>query len=57
MIFKPYTFEQIEEILKHRLGELQLEGFDDKIRELVARKAAHVGGTYCTATCHYQLEY
>lgn len=28
----------------HRLAELSLEGFDDTIREFVARKAAHVGG-------------
>jgi len=44
LVFKPYNFEQIQDILKHRLAELSLEGFDDTIREFVARKAAHVGG-------------
>jgi hypothetical protein len=43
-VFKAYNFEQIQDILKHRLAELSLEGFDDTIREFVARKAAHVGG-------------
>lgn len=43
-MFKAYNFEQIQDILKHRLAELSLEGFDDTIREFVARKAAHVGG-------------
>jgi Cdc6-like AAA superfamily ATPase len=44
LVFKAYHFEQIQDILKHRLAELSLEGFDATVREFVARKAANVGG-------------
>jgi hypothetical protein len=44
IIFRPYNFEQIQEILSRRLAELQLDAINDKAREIVSRKAASVAG-------------
>ena len=49
LIFKPYNHEQIKEILELRLSELNLEAFDQRAREFVARKAATVAGDLRTA--------
>lgn len=37
-IFKPYSHEQIKEILEARLSDLQLDAFDSKVVEFVSRK-------------------
>jgi Cdc6-like AAA superfamily ATPase len=42
--FRPYTFDQILQILTHRLENLKYGIFDKKILELVARKAAACSG-------------
>jgi hypothetical protein len=42
--FPPYTYEQVNLILQERLAELQLPGFDPRVRELIARKAAAAAG-------------
>lgn len=42
--FAPYTYEQMNLILQERLAELLLPGFDPRVRELIARKAAVAAG-------------
>lgn len=42
--FPPYTYEQVNVILQERLAELLLPGFDPRVRELIARKAAAAAG-------------
>lgn len=42
MIFKPYSVDQIEEILSKRMGELNV--FEEKSLKLATRKAATVAG-------------
>lgn len=42
--FPPYTFEQVHIILKQRLAELNLPGFEPRVQELIARKAAAAAG-------------
>lgn len=42
--FPPYSYEQVNLILQERLSELQLPGFDPRVRELIARKAAAAAG-------------
>lgn len=44
MIFSAYTFEQVHQILDQRLAELRLKEFSKNARELLARKAASLGG-------------
>jgi hypothetical protein len=43
-IFRPYNYEQILEILSRRLADLRLDALDDKLRQMIARKAASVAG-------------
>jgi Cdc6-like AAA superfamily ATPase len=44
MIFGPYSFEQVQNILTNRLKELNLSIFDYNMMELLARKASAVAG-------------
>ena len=48
-VFKPYSYDQIKEILVTRLSELKLSAFDAKATEFVARKASNVAGDLRTA--------
>lgn len=44
VIFRPYNFEQIQQILGQRLTDLQLEALDERLRLCIARRAASVAG-------------
>lgn len=44
LTFHPYKFDEVQQILQHRLNELQLEAFDSSCIQFMARKAETVGG-------------
>ena len=47
IVFQPYTFKEVHEILLNRLGVLELDIFRDGAMEFLARRASTVAGT-CT---------
>ena len=49
MVFKPYSHDQVLEILMARLSDLLLAAFDKKATEFVARKASNFAGDLRTA--------
>lgn len=44
LTFHPYKFNEVQQILQHRLSELKLDTFDKASIEFMARKAETVGG-------------
>lgn len=46
IVFQPYTFKEVHEILLNRLGVLELDIFRDGAMEFLARRASTVAGTY-----------
>ena len=46
IVFQPYTFKEVHEILMNRLGVLELDIFKVGAMEYLARRASTVAGRY-----------
>ena len=45
IVFQPYVYNEVHEILVNRLGALELDIFKSKSVEFLARRASTVAGT------------